>query len=65
MREVWSQVEGKGFLAIHKSYVVNTAYVSVYRYDSVELSDGVVLPVSQRYRKILREYLTERYGGGR
>ena len=54
MREVWSQVEGKGFLAIHKSYVVNTAYVSVYRYDSVELSDGVVIPVSQRYRKILR-----------
>ncbi|MCI8466191.1 MAG: response regulator transcription factor [Lachnospiraceae bacterium] len=63
MREVWRQVEGKGFLAIHKSYVVNTAFVAVYHYDSVELSDGSCLPVSQRYRKIVREHLMAEYGG--
>ena len=34
MREVWEQVEGKGFWIIHKSYIVNTAFVSVYHYDS-------------------------------
>ena len=33
MREVWEQVEGKGFWIIHKSYIVNTAFVSVYHYD--------------------------------
>ncbi len=65
MREVWRQTEGKGFLTIHKSYVVNTAFVSVYRHDSVELADGTVLPVSQRHRKTLREHLLEQYGGGR
>lgn len=63
MREVWKQVEGKGFITIHKSYIINTMYVSIYHYDSVQMSDGTVLPISQRYRKILKDRLTKEYGG--
>ena len=64
MREVWSQVEGRGFLTVHKSYIVNTAFVSAWHYDRVELSGGTVLPISQRYRKAVRESLMAQYGGG-
>lgn len=63
MREVWKQVEGKGFLTIHKSYIINTAFVSIYRYDSVQMSDETVLPISQKYRRIMKEKLVEKYGG--
>ena len=63
MREVWRQVEGKGFLTIHKSYIINTAFVSIYHYDSVQMTDGTVLPISQKYRRIMKEKLTEKYRG--
>lgn len=63
MREVWEQVEGKGFWSIHKSYIVNTAFVSVYHYDSVQMTDGTRLPISQKYRKAVKDNLTERYQG--
>ena len=64
MREVWKQVEGKGFWTIHKSYIVNTVFVSAYHYDSVEMTDGVRLPISQKYRKVIKENLTEKYRRG-
>lgn len=64
MREVWGQVEGKGFWIIHKSYIVNTAFVSVYHYDSVQMTDGTRLLISQRYRKAIKQKLTERYQRG-
>lgn len=59
MREVWQQVEGKGFWIIHKSYIVNSACVSVFSYDSLKLSDGTVLPISQKYRRSMKENLME------
>lgn len=63
MRDVWRQAAGKGFIVIHKSYIINMSFVSIYHNDSVQMSDGVVLPISQRYCKIMREKLTEKYGG--
>lgn len=64
MREVWKQVEGKGFWAIHKSYIVNASFVSVYHYDAVQMTDGTRLPISQKYRKTMRDRLMERYQKG-
>lgn len=64
MEEVWKQVEGKGFWVIHKSYIVNGAFISAYHYDSVEMTDGTLLPISQRYRKAMKESLTEKYRKG-
>lgn len=64
MQKVWQQVEGKGFLAIHKSYIVNTAFVSVYHYDSVRMTDGTCLPISQKYRKSVKQQLTALFQRG-
>lgn len=61
MRELWQQVEGKGFWLIHKSYIVNSAYVSAYHYDFVEMVDGTQLPISQKYRKEMKENLMKKY----
>lgn len=63
MRKTWEQVEGKGFWIIHKSYIINTAFVSVYHYDSVQMTDGTCLPISQKYRKAIKANLTETYQG--
>ena len=59
MKEVEKQVIGKGFLAIHKSYIVNTMFISAYHYESVKITDGTVLPISQKYRKKMKSYLLE------
>lgn len=61
MKEIWRQVEGRGFWIIHKSYIVNHAFVSVYHYDSVEMTDGEVLPISQKYRRQMKENLAAQY----
>lgn len=64
MQEVVKQVEGKGFWTIHKSYIVNSSYVSVYQYDAVQMTDGTVLPISQKYRKLMKSRLTDLYRRG-
>ena len=64
MQGVLEQVTGKGFWTIHKSYIVNAAYVSVYRHDCVELTDGTILPISQKYRKAMKSCLMELYREG-
>lgn len=64
MREVVEQVDGKGFWTIHKSYIVNSSYVSIYQYDAVQMTDGTILPISQKYRKPMKSCLTELYRKG-
>lgn len=61
MQEVLRQVDGNGFWIIHKSYVVNSVFVAVYRYDSVQMTDGTILPISQKYRKAMKENLMKLY----
>jgi len=43
---------------------VNGSFISVYHYDSVEMTDGTLLPISQKYRKAMKESLTEKYRKG-
>lgn len=45
-----SMLEGKGFIRIHKGYLVNCRYINVIRKDTVILDDRRVLPLS-KYRK--------------
>ena len=61
MQEVVEQVDGKGFWTIHKSYIVNSSYVSIYKYDAVQMTDGTILPISQKYKKLMKSCLTELY----
>lgn len=45
------------FLQIHKSYLINTAYVSKIAFKSVTLTDGRELPISQTYHDYVRNYV--------
>ena len=46
-----------GFIQIHKSHIINVSYIKAYDYNSVILTDGTVLKISQSHRNIVRDYL--------
>lgn len=49
-----AQLKKYGFLFIHKSYIVNYDYVSVFEYETLYLSGGQKLPIAQSKRKEIR-----------
>lgn len=55
MAELDNQLNHDKFLAIHKSYIVNTNYVSEYRPKEVIMTSGAVLPISQAFRKEVQQ----------
>jgi len=58
----WENLLGDGFLRIHRSYLVNTALMTVTSPDTVTV--GVVqLPVSRKYKETVHEYASERNDG--
>ena len=61
LNDIYERVKGFGFLFIHKSYIVNSSYVSIYKYDAVQMTDGTILSISQKYRKLMKSCLTELY----
>lgn len=54
MIKVYENVKDKGFIYIHKSFIVNTLYIRSYLYDKVILFDDKELPISQSRRKVIR-----------
>ena len=58
LAELEERLETKGFLRIHKSYLVNMAHLSKYQSQEAVLSDGTVLRVSARsYAAQKQKYL--------
>ena len=58
----WENLLGDGFLRIHRSYLVNTALMTVTSPDTVTV--GIVqLPVSRKYKETVHEYASERNEG--
>jgi len=43
----------KGFIRIHKSYIVSNNYIKNIKSNLVELSSGDILPVGRKYSKII------------
>ena len=58
----WENLLGDGFLRIHRSYLVNTALMTVTSPDSVTVG-AVQLPVSRKYKETVHEYASERNDG--
>ena len=58
----WENLLGDGFLRIHRSYLVNTALMTVTSPDTVTVGD-VQLPVSRKYKETVHEYASERNDG--
>lgn len=48
---------GDYFLKIHKSFLINRAYVECYRYDMVRMKNQTELSISKVNRKRVREFL--------
>ena len=58
----WENLLGQEFLRIHRSYLVNTALMTVTSPDSVTVG-AVQLPVSRKYKETVHEYASERNDG--
>lgn len=56
IRELEKKLPGE-FFPIHQSYVINRTHVVRYSYETVEMDDGTMLPISKAYRKQIRERL--------
>jgi DNA-binding LytR/AlgR family response regulator len=57
MEAVLSQVSSHQFIQIHRSYIINYAYVSKFRYEEVLMLNGEHLLISQRRRRDVRDLL--------
>ena len=56
--EIARKLADKGFVQIHKSYVVNMQHISKLKNYHINLSDGTVLTASQRrWKDIMARYL--------
>lgn len=65
MNYVESATRDKGFLRIHKGFLLNYRYISAIAYDSIELVNGETLPLSRRKSAEIRaEYLALMQTGG-
>ncbi|MEG0711369.1 MAG: LytTR family transcriptional regulator DNA-binding domain-containing protein, partial [Niameybacter sp.] len=53
---VLRQVDQYQFIQIHRSYIINYAYVCRFKYDEVIMSNGEVLPIGQSRRKDVRKF---------
>lgn len=60
IRELEKKLPGE-FFSIHQSYVINRTHVVRYSYETVEMDDGTMLPISKAYRKQIRERLLRGY----
>lgn len=52
---IYSQLKGKQFLYVHKSFLVNYQCVKKIEYEQVVLYDGTVVPISQSRRSTIRK----------
>lgn len=55
LENICLQLNKYNFLLIHKSYLVNPVHVHRCTYESVEMSNHIVLPIAQSKRKEIRE----------
>lgn len=49
----------KGFIRVHRSYIVSLQYVVRAAYDELVLEDGTKLPMGRNYQKLFREIWNE------
>jgi DNA-binding LytR/AlgR family response regulator len=59
MDEVIAQVSSSRFLNVHKSYLVNIDFVKIFRYDSLTMCNGAVIPIAQSRRCEIRRFQME------
>jgi DNA-binding LytR/AlgR family response regulator len=58
LNRLQEQLDGTRFLRCHQSYIVNTAYVALVSSTDITLLNKKKIPISKRYSKEIREYLS-------
>lgn len=58
-RETMSKLEAglceKGFIRVHKGYLVNQQHISILRKDEIVMSDNTIIPISRVNKDIVKE----------
>lgn len=62
MKEMEQELQDKGFIRCHTSYIVNLFYVKGVNKLEIELITGEIIPISQPKRKVFMEKLAEYWG---
>ncbi|SHE93067.1 two component transcriptional regulator, LytTR family [Tissierella praeacuta DSM 18095] len=55
MQKIFDIVGKYQFIRIHRSYIVNYNHISIFRYEEVIMSNGIILPISQAKRKEIKD----------
>lgn len=63
LSQVEKTLENMDFVWIHKSYLINYRHIREARYDEVTMTNGLVLPISQTFRKQVRDFMVQRRKG--
>ena len=65
MDNVYEQVRSKGFMMIHKSYIINYRYVCEFHSNEIIMSDDRALPISKHRKKDVMKWQLAMERGGR
>lgn len=63
MKDMESRLEGRGFMRIHKSYIVNLHHIVEISKNRIALDTGADVPVGDSYRENLQNYLEDKFLG--
>ena len=58
-RKVIDKLDDNKFCRVHKSFVINSIYVDVFKSDKVIMCDSAWIPISKSYKKSFREWLVK------
>lgn len=59
LSKVIDKLDDKKFCRVHKSFVINSIYVDVFKSDKVIMCDSARIPISKSYKKSFREWLVK------
>lgn len=57
LSDVLKQINNEMFCCVHKSFIINTNYVSEYRATEIIMSNGVLIPISYSMRNHVKEHI--------
>lgn len=59
MEHIENQLSGKGFVRVHRSYIVNLSYIAMFQQSSLSLKTGAVIPLGVTYIKQVRQAFSD------
>ena len=59
LSKVIDKLDDNKFCRVHKSFVINSIYVDVFKSDNVIMCDSARIPISKSYKKSFREWLVK------